>query len=87
MGTHCANQTRPKARKQHACTACFAKIEPGEIYVTQSGHYEDRAFRNKFHVECWECLCEAGDLEFMPGELDPPERLQQPPNTRNQRPA
>ena len=80
MGTHFTNPTRPKARNQHTCTACFAKIAPGEIYVTQSGHYEDRAFRNKFHVECWDYLIEEGQFEFCPGELDPPERLQSQPN-------
>ena len=41
----------------------------------QSGHYEDRAFRNKYHTECWDVLCEDGEFEFTPGELEPPERL------------
>ena len=84
MGTHCAPPTRPTARKQHQCIACYATIATGEVYVSQSGHYESRAFRNKFHVECWDTLCEAGDFEFYPGELDPPERLVSPSNTQVQ---
>ena len=81
MGTHFHPPTRPKARKSHKCIACWTAIVPGETYVTQSGHYEDRAFRNKFHVECWDTLCEAGDFEFEPGELEPPPRTHTPPNT------
>ena len=84
MGTHCAPPTRPTARKQHQCIACYATIAAGEVYVSQSGHYESRAFRNKFHVECFDTLCEDGDFEFSPGELDPPERLLSPSNTGNE---
>lgn len=80
MGTHFNDPTRPTARKPHQCIACLAPIAKGETYVTQSGHYEDRAFRNKFHIECWDALREEGEFEFMPGDLEPPERLQQQPN-------
>lgn len=80
MGTHFSVPVRPKARKQHVCVACLAPIVAGEVHVMQSGHFEDRAFRNRFHVECWDVLNESGDFEFYPGELEPPARLteQQP---------
>ena len=76
MGTHYATPTRPKARKKHQCIACLWDIAEGETYICQTGHYEDRAFRNKFHVECWDELNTGGIFEFSPGELDAPERLQ-----------
>lgn len=44
----------------------------------QSGHWDGRAFRNRFHAECWTALIEDSeyrDFEFTPGELDPPARL------------
>jgi len=79
MGTHFTEPKRPTARKTHQCVACYADIAVGETYVTQSGHFEDRAFRNKYHAECWDALIEYGDFEFTPGELDPPERLNSRP--------
>ena len=45
--------------------------------MSQSGHYEDRAFRNKYHTECWDELNANGEFEFTPGELDLPERLRE----------
>lgn len=80
MGTHFSVPLRPKARKSHACAACLAPISIGEIYVMQSGHFDGYAFRNKFHVECWDVLIQDGDFEFTPGELEPPARIteQQP---------
>lgn len=75
MGTHFSIPTRPKARKQHVCIACDYPIAVGEIHVMQSGHHEDRAFRNRFHVECWDVLNEEGEFEFSPGELEPPGRV------------
>ncbi len=77
MGTHMSAPRRSKARKLHQCIACFGSISIGETYVMQSGHYDDRAFRNKFHIECWNFLCQEGEFEFTPGELEQPERLHQ----------
>lgn len=77
MGNHLRDPTRPVARKEHQCIACYALIAAGEKYVQQTGIWEDRAFRNRFHVECWDYLAEEGEFEFEPGELDPPERLQE----------
>ena len=79
MGDYFRPHTKQKARIQHACIACLHKIEPGEVYEAQSGFYEGRAFRNKFHLECASELNslwrEFGDSEFTPGELEPPARL------------
>lgn len=63
------------ARKEHRCVACGYPIAKGETYVAQSGYYDGRAFRNKFHVECAEELHECGDDVFIPGGIDPPERI------------
>lgn len=75
MGTHFSAPTFPAARKEHRCIACHTIIPVGERYVMQSGHHEDRAFRNRFHDECWNFLCDEGDFEFEPGSIDPPQRL------------
>lgn len=75
MGDHHRTPTRPVARKTHQCIACYAPISPGETYVQQTGFWEDMAYRNRFHRECWDTLIEDGEFEFSPGELDPPERL------------
>ena len=81
MGTHFSVPMRPKARKAHKCIACLHTIAAGETHVMQSGHYDGRAFRNRYHDECWEALLESGEQEFTPGEFDAPERLQLQPNT------
>lgn len=67
--------TTPKARKRHQCVCCYAGIPAGEQYVQQTGFYDGRPFRNKFHQECWDILCEDGEFEFTPGDGEPPERL------------
>ena len=78
MSDHHRNPTRPKARKPHKCAACWHRIDAGEIYVQQTGFYQGDAYRNRYHVECWDALCDSRCFEFTPGELDPPERLMQP---------
>jgi len=75
---HHRTPTRPRARKPHRCAACWHMIETGETHVQQTGFYEGTAYRNRFHAECWDDLSDSGDFEFIPGELDPPERLTQP---------
>ena len=67
------------ARKRHRCAACWHFIERGEKYVQQSGFYDGRAYRNRFHAECRDVLEEearaSGNFEFIPGALAPPERV------------
>lgn len=63
------------ARIRHDCEACFGPIAVGEAYEEQTGIWEGKAFRNRFHFECFEALCEEGEGEFSPGSYDPPERL------------
>lgn len=75
MGDHFRDMTRPKARKQHQCNACCAPIPVGEVHCQQTGHFDGRAFRNRFHAECWDALIDGGDFEFIPGDIEPPERL------------
>lgn len=75
MGDHFHDPIRPTARKMHQCIACLHPIALREVYVMQSGYFEGRAFRNKYHSECWAALCDEPDWEFTPGDLDPPERL------------
>lgn len=71
---HC-NPTYPVARKQHQCIACLAKIPVGEQYVQQEGFFQGEAYRNRYHAECWDILCDDGDFEFSPGDIEPPFRL------------
>lgn len=65
-----------KARKQHQCIACYHHIIVGENYIEQTGFWEGEAFRNRYHGECWDSLCDSDEREFMPGSFEPPERLQ-----------
>ena len=61
--------------KEHLCTYCHYPIPEGEVYRSQSGFYEGRAQRNKFHEECWEDCLEWGGEEFTPGTGEPPHRI------------
>jgi hypothetical protein len=73
-----SNLIRPSvtrtARTPHRCIVCDWPIAAGEQYVEQAGYWEGRAFRNRFHAECFEAICEDGG-EFTPGAGEPPERL------------
>lgn len=69
--------TRPKARKRHQCIACLGPIPVGEVHYHQTGFFDGSAFRNRFHVECWEALAEEGGDEFIPGDFEVPERLRE----------
>lgn len=75
MGCLCRPPTYPTAQKQHQCIACCGPILIGERYIQQTGYWESRAFRNRFHQECWDSICEEGELEFHPGELPVPDRI------------
>ena len=65
----------PKARKAHTCIACGFKIPKGETYTQQEGFFEGRAYRNRYHGECWEKLSIDVVFEFVTGDMLPPERL------------
>lgn len=67
----------PTARRAHKCIACFGPIAIDEVYRAQSGFFESRAFRNKFHAECFDALSSESEFEFSPGSLEMPERLQE----------
>lgn len=67
--------TYPKARKPHRCVWCYAGIPVGERYVQQTGFYEGKPYRNRYHHECWDALNDSGENEFCPGEGEIPERL------------
>lgn len=79
MGDYHATPTHPKARKEHRCIYCYGPILAGEKYAQQTGFYDGRAYRNKFHAECFEdCADEArfSGGEFTPGCADYPPRVQ-----------
>ena len=76
--------TQPKARKIHRCVYCYAGIPVGEQYVQQTGFYDGRPFRNKFHQECWDILCEDAEFEFTPGCGEPPDRLRAAETTQKE---
>lgn len=67
--------THPVARKRHRCIGCCTLIPRGEKYTQQSGFYDGKAYRNRFHNECFEALSEKREFEFCPGDCEPPERL------------
>lgn len=55
-----------KAAKEHRCTYCGEPVPKGEFYKEQTGVWDGKAFRNKFHSECFDALCEEGEEEFCP---------------------
>lgn len=63
------------ARIPHRCISCGWPIARGEQYAEQTGYWDGLAFRNRFHAECFEDLCNEGDGEFTPYSGEPPERL------------
>ena len=67
--------TDQKARKEHRCVACGHAIPTGETYKQQTGFFEGSAYRNRYHNECFEAVCDDGDWSFSTGDYDPPERL------------
>ena len=64
------------ARIEHRCICCGWPIARSENYVEQTGYWEGRAFRNRFHAECFDDLGEDGG-EFTPYSGEPPERLRE----------
>ena len=63
-----------KAAKDHRCIYCGEGIQKGEVYQEQTGVWDGAAFRNKFHAECFQALCSAGEGEFTPYSENRPER-------------
>ena len=80
MADHHREPTYQGARKQHRCIYCYGPIFAGERYAQQTGYYDGAAYRNRFHVECFdECSEEArfSGGEFTPGCADWPERVRE----------
>ena len=75
MGDLHREPSTPKARKNHKCIACGFKVPKGEVYTQQTGFFEGSAYRNRYHDECWETLSVDSVFEFVPGAVEPPERL------------
>lgn len=76
MSDYFAPATSPTARKEHVCINCGGPILVGEKYMQQTGFYEGRAFRNRFHVECWDELLDEGlNFEFSHYSGEYPERV------------
>lgn len=68
--------TTPVARKAHRCTYCAGPIPVGEKHHKQTGNHDGAWFKNRFHDECWDTLCEEpGGFEFCPGDGEMPERV------------
>ena len=65
------------ARKCHRCIACYGVIPVAERYVQQTGYFENEAYCNRYHQECWDALSDEPNFEFTPGCIDQPERLAQ----------
>lgn len=66
MSDFCRDAEWRKAIKGHRCTYCGEDILKGELYQEQTGVWDGKAFRNKFHSECFDALCEDGEGEFTP---------------------
>jgi len=75
MGDFCRPSVSRKAAKEHLCISCGWRIKKGELYDEQTGYWDGKAFRNKFHAECFSALSEEGAFEFTPYSGEPPERL------------
>ena len=79
MADYHSAPTNPKARKEHRCIYCGGPIVVAEQYVQQTGTYDGRPYRNRFHAECYEACgdecSDMGDWEFMPYSADYPERV------------
>jgi hypothetical protein len=70
-----ATPTKPKARKEHQCIACGCVIPKSEVYIHQTGFYDNQPYNNKYHNECWDELSEESTFEFVTGDIEPPARL------------
>ena len=61
-------QTAPRGQATLAAVLsyCGESIPKGESYREQTGYWEGSAFRNRFHPECFQALCDEGEGEFTP---------------------
>jgi hypothetical protein len=54
--------TQHTAMKPHQCVYCGEMIERADPYYAETGYYDGRAFRNRFHPECFD---ERGEQDFV----------------------
>ena len=66
MADYCRAPEWRTAAKEHRCIYCGESIPKGESYREQTGYWEGSAFRNRFHAECFQALCDEGEGEFTP---------------------
>ncbi len=61
-----------KGRKQHVCVLCGLRIRKGARHHVASGHWDGRAFRERFHEVCLAATSDwdAGDWECRSGTED-----------------
>jgi hypothetical protein len=65
-----------KARKEHRCIYCGGPILVDEQYMHQSGYHDGKAFRSRYHQECWgELIEESLNFEFTPYSGEYPEGI------------
>jgi hypothetical protein len=73
MSYQLISESKPKARKEHACIWCNEKILKGETYIHEVSKYEGDLQNHHWHPEC-QTACEKffkewGEWEFPPGEF------------------
>lgn len=66
MGNFYNDHEHRRARKEHRCTYCGEMIPVGEVYVYQTGVYEESWYTSKMHDECFDAMTETGEEEYMP---------------------
>lgn len=86
MSDYHRSPTYQSARKEHLCIYCYGPIFVGEMYANQTGYYNGSAYRNRFHIECFEDCAEEANFgcdEFTPGRADWPDRVREAVEVRN----
>lgn len=63
------------ARKRHKCAGCGWRIPKGERHYHYNGRYRDEWQDWRLHAECFAVFETFDEPEFMPGEIDPPQRI------------
>lgn len=64
------NETRPIARSEHRCEACYQAIEPGVQYAKMAGKSDGDFFAVKQHIECRAAECALAVLKDLHGGED-----------------
>ena len=58
------------ARKNHHCVACGGIIKVGVQHMEQTGFYDGKGFRNRYHIQCFELMCDDGTpFDFVPSSI------------------